>query len=189
MTIEPVAATHQAPVIALLTELRVSAFGIHSRRLHEILVQDALSRSVDGRIAVEGDDVLGVVLAAPKAYWRTALLRHWDLAFACLRARVRFEGTSAARLHASPPSGTQVPTRTWTNPGEAWRIVFIGTSPAARGRGVAMELYRSMMRDRDLVARIAADNTPSIRLHASLGWQLYPDSGVILAVHLRNAIA
>jgi hypothetical protein len=42
------------------------------------------------------------------------------------------------------------------------------------------------MRDRSLVARIAADNHVSLRLHRAVGWRLYPDGGVVLAVHERD---
>jgi hypothetical protein len=42
------------------------------------------------------------------------------------------------------------------------------------------------MRDRSLVARIAADNKPSIRLHRSVGWRLYRDGEVVLAVHVKD---
>jgi len=41
------------------------------------------------------------------------------------------------------------------------------------------------MAERSLVARIAKDNTPSIRLHRSLGWRLYADGPVVLAVYER----
>src|SRR5204863_8506335 len=99
---------------------------------------------------------------------------HWALAFECVRARTaRREAPASSSanevrsdLGALMESGT--PPVTWNNPADAWRIIFIGTAPHARGRGVAGELYRSMMANRSLVARIALDNTPSIRLHHSL---------------------
>src|SRR5262249_31095534 len=67
----------------------------------------------------------------------------------------------------------------------AWRIIVVGTAPDMRGRGIAADLYRVLMRDRTLVARIAVDNHASIRLHRSVGWRLYPDGDVVLAVHER----
>jgi ribosomal protein S18 acetylase RimI-like enzyme len=76
--------------------------------------------------------------------------------------------------------------RTWDRPGDAWRIIFIGTAAEARGRNVASALYRNLMADRSLVARIALDNVASIRLHQSAGWSLYRDGGVVLAVHVRQ---
>jgi len=48
-------------------------------------------------------------------------------------------------------------------------------------------LYRGVMADRSLVARIARDNEASLRLHASLGWRLYDDGDVVLAVHVCEA--
>jgi hypothetical protein len=78
------------------------------------------------------------------------------------------------------------PPRTWTHPGDAWRIIVVGTAAEARGLGVAAALYRAVMRDRSLVARIAADNEPSIRLHRSVGWHLYRDGDVVLAVHVKD---
>ena len=72
---------------------------------------------------------------------------------------------------------------TWAEPGDAWRIIYVGTAPAARGRGIGADLYRTITAERPLVARIAADNTASIRLHRSTGWQLFRDGEVLLAVH------
>ena len=77
------------------------------------------------------------------------------------------------------------PPVTWSNPGNAWRIIFVGTAPEARGAGIAASLYRSVMRDRSLVARIARDNHASIRLHRAVGWRLYADGDVVLGVHLN----
>ena len=181
---------HHAPqAIELLGDLRLSLFGIRSRRLHTALVNDGVKRCIDFRIAVESEKVCGVVLAAPASYWRSAPLKHWGLAVESLRARL-----AGRRAGTRSPAGSDTtalstdsgaPPRTWSAPGDAWRIILIGTAAAARGKGIAAELYRAMMADRSLVARIALDNTPSIRLHRSLGWRLYPDGEVALAVHLR----
>jgi hypothetical protein len=173
--------------IALLEELHVSLFGVQSRPLHLALVSDAMAGAIDARVALEGVSVRGVVLAAPSRYWRLALLKHWRVAVECLRARVLSAGKR--RQPVSTPDGSTLPSspRTWDEPGGAWRIIFIGTSSAARGQGVARQLYSAIMSDRSLVARIARDNVASLRLHESLGWQLYPDGDVVLAVHLHDA--
>jgi hypothetical protein len=173
-------------------ELHVSLFGTGSRRLHTTLVNDGIRRTIDCRIAAQSGEVIGVVLAAPASYWRRTLLKHWVLAFECVRARMarREPGAASAAkevrsdLVALMESGA--PPVTWHNPADAWRIIFVGTAARARGKGVAGELYRSMMANRSLVARIALDNTPSIRLHHSLGWRVYRDGDVALAVHLRD---
>ena len=173
---------------ALLDELQVSLFGVRSRPLHVALVSDAIAGAIDARVALEGVSVRGVVLAAPSRYWRLALLKHWGVALQCLRSRVR--GAGKRRQPDSKPVGWQRPApppRTWDHPSDAWRIIFIGTSSAARGQGVARQLYSEIMTDRSLVARIARDNVASLRLHESLGWQLYPDGDVVLAVHLQDA--
>jgi ribosomal protein S18 acetylase RimI-like enzyme len=192
MRVQFVARNHARQTIALMEELHVSLFGTGSRRLYTTLVTDGTRRIIDCRIATESGEVIGVVLAAPASYWRRTLLTHWALAFECVRARI------ARREPAASPSGNEVrsdvvalmesgtPPVTWNNPADAWRIIFIGTAPHARGRGVAGELYRSMMANRSLVARIALHNTPSIRLHHSLGWHVYRDGDVALAVHLRD---
>jgi hypothetical protein len=105
--------------------------------------------------------------------------------------RARLAGHPAS-LPPAVPSETQalmqagVPPRTWRDPGDAWRIIFVGTAADARGKGIAAQLYQSVMTDRSLVARVALDNTASIRLHYSLGWRLYRDGGVALAVHVRG---
>jgi len=195
VTIRRIERADAAQTIALLDTLRVSLFGVHSRRLHAALVADAITRDIDGRVAVSGDEVSGIVLAAPRRYWTTAPLRHWDVGIDCVRARF-FAGDATHPPRPSPPTPSTVadrvgydpgsPRRTWRDHGDAWRIIIVGTAPAARGRGIAADLYRSVMRDRTLVARIAADNHASIRLHRSVGWQLYPDGDVVLAVHERG---
>ena len=192
MKIEFVGRNHARQTVALMDELHVSLFGTESRRLHTTLVNDGVARTIDCRIAAESGSVIGVVLAAPASYWRHTLLTHWTLAFDCVRARI------AAREPAAPSTAKEVrselggvtaggtPPVTWRNPANAWRIIFVGTAAHARGRGVAGDLYRSVMANRSLVARIALDNTPSIRLHYSLAWRIYRDGDVALAVHLRD---
>lgn len=194
MQIVAVTSDRAAPTRALLRTLNVSLFGIHSPRLHARLVDDAIRRRVDGRVAIDGREVLGVVLAAPAWYWWWLPLRDWRIALAIAAARW-------SRRRETPDS-EQTPPRTstpsvvapvtisearpefdWRHPGSAWRIIIVGTSPAARGRGVAAALYRQLMSERSLVARIARDNTASLRLHASTGWSLHRDGGVVLAVH------
>jgi hypothetical protein len=201
MQIQPLDAKYAPQTIALLQDLRLSLFGISSRRVYTALVNDGVQGRIDCRVAAESSGLLGVVLAAPASYWRSTLLKHWDIAVECLRTRISSRLSGAFRLRQgsgqiSPHQrGTTVfcldadagtPPRTWNEPGDAWRIIFIGTTAVARGQGVAAKLYRSLMADRSLVARIALDNAPSIRLHQSLGWRLYPDAGVALAVHLRD---
>jgi GNAT superfamily N-acetyltransferase len=173
--------------IALLDELQVSLFGVQSHPLHVALASDAIAGTIDARVALEDASVRGVVLAAPSRYWRLALLKHWRVASACLRARLRHAGTrptSEAPGESAPVPSS--PPRTWDRPGGAWRIIFIGTTRAARGQGVASRLYGDIMSNRSLVARIARDNVASLRLHESLGWQLYPDGDVVLAVHQHD---
>jgi len=176
--------------IALLDELQVSLFGVQSHPLHVALASDAIAGTIDARVALEDASVRGVVLAAPSRYWRLALLKHWRVASACLRARLRHAGTRPTS--EAPSESVPVPSsppRTWDRPGGAWRIIFIGTTRAARGQGVARRLYGDIMSNRSLVARIARDNVASLRLHESLGWQLYPDGDVVLAVHQHDAHA
>jgi ribosomal protein S18 acetylase RimI-like enzyme len=195
VTVERLEPTHAAQTVAMLEALRVSLFGIQSRRLHDTLVGDGVARRIDCRIAVAAGEVCGVVMAAPRAYWTSALLTHWSMAFECVRARLSSrqhpQAPDSAPAIAQPAAPSLAydagsPRRTWRDPGDAWRIIVVGTAPAARGRGVGAELYRAMMRDRSLVARIAPDNHASIRLHRSVGWRLYPDGEVVLAVHERG---
>lgn len=179
---------HAAQTRALLGALRVSLFGVCSPRLHAVLVRDALRNAIDCRIAVDDGEVRGVVLAAPRSYWWSALARHWGLGLQCVLARVTRRQSAGGHGSEGDPvqvSNADVPTRSWKQPGDAWRIIFVGTAESARGKGVAAELYRSLMADRSLVAHVAFENAPSIRLHRSLAWRLYRDGDVALAVHLR----
>jgi hypothetical protein len=188
---------HLGPTIALLEELRVSLFGVRSRRVVEALAADGVSGRIDCRIAFDRARVHGVVMAAPASYWRSLPLRRPAIALAWLRSKI---APRAASRGAAAPPGTvravaphtqamlsgDAPQLTWQTPGEAWRVVFIGTAPEARGKGIARELYGEMMRDRSLVARVALDNAASLRLHRSLGWSLHRDGDVVLAVHVRT---
>jgi hypothetical protein len=193
LTIERLHRRHRHDAIALLDALRVSLFGVSSHRLHAALAADAAAGAIDGRLALDGGRVCGVVLAAPSSYWQSALLRHWPLAVECLVARIPRAWLHHRDAHSQSDAARDgrfrhrrgLPPRTWNDPGDAWRIIIVGTAEQARGRGVARDLYRSLMADRALVARIAPDNSASIRLHESLGWQLYPDGPVLLAVHQR----
>jgi len=187
MEIRRVDRKHAEATIALLDELKVSLFGVQSHPLHLALVSDAMAGTIDARVAVDGVSVRGVVLSAPSRYWRLALLKHWRVASACLRARFRDASERRpAGVSDQPGPRPLPPPRTWDHPGDAWRIIFIGTAGAARGQGVARRLYGDIMSERSLVARVARDNAASLRLHESLGWQLYPDGDVVLAVHLHD---
>jgi len=191
VTIERLEHNHERAAIELLGSLRVSLFGVATTRLHAALARDAASGAIDGRAALNGAEVCGLVLAAPSSYWRSALLTHWPLALECAAARLtRHNGvrTSVAPSRAPLLRVRGLPSRTWAEPREAWRIIIVGTAEHVRGRGVAARLYRHLMADRSLVARIAVDNTPSIRLHESLGWRIYPDGPLLLAVHDRSAL-
>jgi GNAT superfamily N-acetyltransferase len=182
---------------SLLDDLHVSLFGIQSGGLHRALIADALAGRVDCRIATTSSQVCGTVIAAPRSYWSSALVRHPDVAWACARARLL--ASTAGPSDAPRDRGLKTPQNvqfesgppavTWTAPGNAWRIVIVGTAPDARGLGVGAALYRAIMRDRSLVARIAVDNEPSIRLHRALGWRLFLDGSVVLAVHLKRESA
>ena len=190
MTIEQLQRSHKRDSVALLDDLRVSLFGVSSRRLYTALAHDAATGAIDGRVATNGGSICGLVLAAPASYWRSAMLTHWPLALECVAARLtRHNGTHSPQ----PPNQAPItpvrglPSMTWAEPRDAWRIIIVGTAEDARGKGVAARLYRSVMAERSLVARIAVDNTPSIRLHESLGWRIYPDGAVLLAVHDRHA--
>src|SRR5262245_65460329 len=79
---------HAGETVALLDDLRVSLFGLESHRLHAALVDDGLAGYVDCRIVTDSERVLGVVLAAPASYWRSALLCHWAVAAECVAARL-----------------------------------------------------------------------------------------------------
>jgi len=209
VAIQALDAQHAQQTAALLDELRVSLFGIQSPHLYATLTADALERRIDCRIAIASDEVCGTVIAAPSSYWLSTLLRHAGLAFACVRERLRRRSPAETGLrgraaeqpriegdrNGGPPADAAVdgrfesgpPPRTWADPRDAWRIIFVGTAPDARGLGIAAELYRALMRDRSLVARIGADNEPSIRLHRSVGWRLFRDGDVVLAVHVKPA--
>lgn len=186
--------SHARDTIELLDDLRVSLFGVSSHRLHAALVRDAANGTIDGRVAVDADRFRGVVLAAPASYWQSALLTHWGVAVECIIARLSSRGRGRDDSGIDEPTPRQhgfprrrgIPLLTWNEPGDAWRVIIVGTAEEARGRGVAGQLYRNLMADRSLVARIAPDNAASIRLHESLGWQLYPDGSLLLAVHQRG---
>jgi GNAT superfamily N-acetyltransferase len=193
VTIQPIDRAHAPQALTLLRDLNVSLYGSQSPAIHAALVQDGINHRIDFRIALEGEGVLGLVLAAPASYQWAFLIRHWLIALRCVTSRAAERLTPARPHHlvavprrsaaAVEPS---TPPRSWNEPGDAWRIVFVGTAPRARGRGVAARLYEAVMAERSLVARIAKENAASLRLHQSLGWRLFADGKVVLAVHLRG---
>jgi len=189
MNIERVSKKSATQTVALLDDLHVSLLGISSRHLMTVVVNDGIRDAIDCRIACDQGEAKGVVIAAPASYWRSLPAKHWEIALASVRARLAGHPASSpavvpSETHALMQAG--VPPRTWRNPRDAWRIIFVGTAAHARGKGIAAQLYQSVMADRSLVARVALDNTASIRLHHSLGWRLYRDGGVALAVHVRE---
>jgi hypothetical protein len=190
MPIERLDRAHAPQAAALLGALRVSLFGVQSAALHRALVDDGIAGRIDFRIAFDGSQLEGLVVAAPKSYWLSLLLRHWGIALGCVRARLfpphAAEGTGDRRPPPSSGLPADPPSRSWSEPGDAWRIIIVGTAADSRGKGVAGRLYRSVMAERSLVARIAADNAASLRLHESLGWRLVADGDVVLAVHGRG---
>ena len=198
VTITHVNEAHAGQTIDLLRALRVSFLGLESRRVHAALVRDALAGRLDCRVAVESGRVLGFVIAAPAVYWASLPAQRPDIAAAVIWSRLRSTLSTFGRqaggdraVHASAAPvvmRTDPPPRTWRHPGDAWRVVFVGTSPLARGRGVAAALYRSLMAERSLVARIALDNPASLRLHVATGWALYRDGSVALAVHVADRV-
>lgn len=185
MIVQSIAAVHAADTVALLGDLQLSLFGTESRRLHTILVADGVAGRIDYRVAVDADRVRGVVLAAPRRYWWSAPMRHWRLAVECLPGpgRHTYTGGPAADSESLASPLAVPPPYSWRRPGRAWRVILIGVAVDARGKGLATQLYRAMMVDRSLVARIAYENRASIRLHRSLGWKLYRDGDALLAVH------
>jgi ribosomal protein S18 acetylase RimI-like enzyme len=178
-------------VTALLGELGVSLLAVCSASLRRALVEDAVAGRIESRVALDHSRVVGIVLAAPREYWWHMPMRHWSVAVEILRARLlRSDRHSRTSEDDAEPdvlalldSGS--PLRTWKHPRDAWRIIFVGTAPSARGQGIAAQLYRDLMPARSLVARVDLRNRPSIRLHRSLGWRLYRDFDVALAVHVR----
>lgn len=189
VSVQRMTRTHAVATRRLMEELGISLFGIHSSSLHSGLIEDSLHGTIDCRIEQEDGAVRGLVVTAPASYWHRAPLRHPSIALDCIRARI-------AKTMERPPAPmpgtraefgiefeTESPNRTWSSPGEAWRVIFIGTARAARGQGIGGRLYESVMADRPLVARVAADNLASLGLHRALGWRLYRDGRVVLAVH------
>jgi hypothetical protein len=195
-TVLPIAANHAGDTRALLADLRVSAFGISSPRLHAALIEDALEGRILCRVATQSNRIVGVVLAGPASYWRSVLVTHWRLAIECAGSRLaamlsRGGARSRDRDHVDDASirdpwiDDGPPSRTWADPSDAHRIIFVGTAVEARRQGIAAQLYRALMIDHSLVARIASDNVRSLALHYSLGWRLYRDGGGVLAVYER----
>jgi hypothetical protein len=190
---------HAEETVALMRQMSVSLFGIHSPRLHRAIVGDALRGRVDCRLALDGNgDVLGIAFAARPWYWWTAPLTHWGVAYECVRARLERRGharRASGRSGAGPTGGEPLPLAdgepplTWRRPGRAWRMIFLGIVSRARGRGIGTTLFRAYMADRAFVGRISPDNRASIRMNVGVGIPLYRDGDVLQCVHLRPGLA
>src|SRR5438046_3132708 len=81
IVIQALDSQHAQQTIALLDDLRVSLFGVQSARLYATLTADALHQRIDCRIATAADQVCGAVIAAPRRYWLSTLVRHAGIAF------------------------------------------------------------------------------------------------------------
>jgi ribosomal protein S18 acetylase RimI-like enzyme len=201
----PLSPATRDALVRMLGELRVSVSGLVSPALHRALADAGAAGDphVVALVATVGGEPAGFVVAtrdAP-AFWRRALLRRPATLARVVATRLLARLPRPARAHAAPtpseadalPDARLAPRR-WTDPDDASaaRIVFVGVRPAFRGRGVGESLYRAFFdaaaaRGAALVlARIARDNQPSIRLHRAAGWDLYRDSDGVLAVRVLD---
>jgi ribosomal protein S18 acetylase RimI-like enzyme len=188
-----------AALLDLESALHVAFAGVESRWLYRAICQDALQSG--GRVVClvsEADgQVAGFVMAFVNAaaYWKEFMLRRPVLALGILASRL-WRKTAQAGAPGSAAPQSRVPFETGEAPG-SWaesndriaKIQFIGVAPSFRGRGIGVELYRLLavhLRERGLAridARIAADNTASIKLHYAAGWKFYPDAHGIFAMY------
>lgn len=198
-------------LVRMLGALRVPLGSVGGPRMHAAVADDAVA-SHPGLLALVahlGDEPAGFVVATldTRRYWRSLLLRRPALLARVLGTRLgaRLSGSrsgSRAAEVAPPDRGTgpepavvlgsegEAPLR-WTDDArDVAKIAFIGVLPAFRRRGVGEALYAALFAAalgrgaRAVLARIAADNLASLRLHHAAGWRLFTDADGPFAVYV-----
>jgi len=196
--VHPLEATNVPALVGLESALHVAFAGVESRWLYRAICQDALR---GGRVVclvseIEGQ-LAGFVIAFVNAaaYWKELVVRRPVLAFRIMAGRLwRKTARGGAAGSAAPRSSDLFETGqapgNWAESNDSIaKIQFIGVAPLFRGEGIGMELYKRLavhLQERGLArvdARIAADNTASIKLHHAAGWKLYADEDGVFAVY------
>jgi ribosomal protein S18 acetylase RimI-like enzyme len=204
LRVQLISSTEVADTARALRELGLSIGGAVVPSAIDALCVEAVSRR-DGVaivVAVNDQGVVGAVvcIADPQRFWRYFLIRHPAIAVRLLLARSRHPRPSSVRgdgqREPQPPPESIIEgdhdAPSWNTRGVP-HILLIGVVDAARRLGVGRALYAALfahVRDRwranEILARIDASNTASIRLHQSTGWCFHRDgSGWLCHVALR----
>ena len=209
----PVTPATRDTLVRLLGELRVPLGTIGGAAMHRAVAADAAAgrREVVALLADLDGAPAGFVVATLDTgrYWRTLLLRRLGLLVRVLAARLSgarrrsrqagSDGAPAVARAGAPaaavPLGAEGDApRRWQDDGaDVAKIAFIGVLPAFRRRGVGEALYAALFAEaarrgaRVVLARIAADNAPSLRLHQAAGWRLFGDAHGPFAVYPLDA--
>jgi ribosomal protein S18 acetylase RimI-like enzyme len=176
--------------MVLLDEVKVTFGGYSSPRLNQILCQEAArARGLAMLVADCGGVPAGFVLVMidPLVFQRAFLMRHPLVAvrMALQRFSLRMAKPIGRATTAAPAAGggsydfSPRAASSWKESGaEVARIVHIGVARRFRGRKVATSLYYYLFqqmasrRVAKILARVDADNLPSIALHRQTGWEL-----------------
>ena len=172
-----------------MDQLQISVGCLVDRRVYTAICRS--NNEICCVVARNEHGLAGLVLVELNRNWirrRPLLAARMALArYRVKRTASQPENTSSHHSRSSvpyPPAAT-APLQ-WAD--GAPRVLFIGVDRAWRGQGLGKLLYKAMFEEIHkrghswLLARIATDNSASIRLHQETGWVLYEDSGVVFAV-------
>jgi GNAT superfamily N-acetyltransferase len=180
MILGPLERRHHSAAIGLMDELRISVGGLMDKALYRAMCSSSEVCCVTARA---GEDLAGIALVEFNRRW---LWRRPLLVARMVMSRLRSKNAARGESAAPPLALPKNPPIHWSD--RAPRVLFIGVAPSWRGKGVGKSLYEAMFDEirrrshKYLLARIAPDNTASLRLHEETGWALYEDDGVVFAV-------
>jgi RimJ/RimL family protein N-acetyltransferase len=181
--------TDRAILLNLLGQLRPSIAGVSADPVYRALVDDLnTSQEATCLLAFCADQLAGYVITVTNwhHYWRGFALRHPLVTGVVLGTR--WYRRLRTRSHAAPDDHARQPAKAEAElaapAGPSWddrsaavaKVVHIGVSETARGKGIATGLYANVVEFlgrrgiRRLEAMIDAGNHASLKLHASSGW-------------------
>ncbi len=187
-------------IVSFLSSASLSIGGAVNPRLYDALYRDGLTnRRLTTVIAVHGTELAGIVtsIVQPSDYWKRFLIRRPFFLFEVLQRRIgqsiyaRRSVYANAVLQPLPdaPSIVGTSSYSWSQSDKhIAKVLFIGVAPKFRRKHLARDLYMRLFENLTLQgmfridARIEKDNLGSIKLHHSVGYELYREGAHILAV-------
>lgn len=179
----PVASVDLQPLCSLMAEVGASFAGLSSRSMHSAIGADAVENSRVTMVVADIDGLLvgfATAVVDPAAYWKSFLWHHPVIGASAVVGRFLKGGIRARLLKGRTSTETKPSTGTnhWSQSSPALaRMLYVGVAEPFRGKGVAVQLYRTMFHllassgVQWVEAHMDHNNLPSVRLHSQFGGQ------------------